>query len=615
MSYDFIYEKEDKKIKLNDDYQEELVQSITSSFTTWQTARNELIVNSDKLIAEIFFKNKPQQKNNTEEQWKAKVKMCKLFMLYQTLKAFIWKNVYANTSSMFDVAGENQDSDNNSNKQKAMLVNIFEEMKLQKRIDEIIDNGLLYGEMIAFVGWKQEKKQIRRPISFFEAMFKDDVSKLPKILKALQSGKKFYIDYITKYDNPYVYSVNPVNFVFDVTQMEDWDSCPKILKRFRTPDDIINNKIYKVSKECKEFLKEKLTSSTSLSENKNQNASKLKDEVVNGNTIEVLEHWGNIKLKDGTVLNNWHVVVVGRKYVVRFQENQFVENPFVFGTFILDPDLKRGITPIMSVYELALMQEDLMSKTLDMQTLNANPPIYAPKDFFTQEEIKLYPGKVITFDPNLYKDVPITPMKFESDIFINDILSLDRIISEVSGIFPNMTGQDEKRDATATEISVKVQGQTTRLFMLLDVVNQDLTIPIVEKTADLKANFTTGKETIYNNKDDKREFIEIDDSVRQGKYQYKYSDRSSFLERVSNADNMALAFEKFANVLPLNWQKIFTWFWEQKGVENPERFLASMPQPQLSPPTGNLEIPQQNIAPPAPVNDAGILPQTPEQGM
>ena len=34
------------------------------------------------------------------------------------------------------------------------------------------------------------------------------------------------------------------------------------------------------------------------------------------------------------------------------------------------------------------------------------------------------------------------------------------------------------------------------------------------------------------------------------------------------------AVERFAQVIPLNIQEIFLWYFEQKGVENPERFLA-----------------------------------------
>ena len=43
----------------------------------------------------------------------------------------------------------------------------------------------------------------------------------------------------------------------------------------------------------------------------------LEDETINGGTVEVLEHWGNLRMPDGTLLKNWHVVVVARKYVVR----------------------------------------------------------------------------------------------------------------------------------------------------------------------------------------------------------------------------------------------------------------------------------------------------------
>ena len=44
-------------------------------------------------------------------------------------------------------------------------------------------------------------------------------------------------------------------------------------------------------------------------------------------------------------------------------------------------------------------------------------------------------------------------------------------------------------------------------------------------------------------------------------------------EKIAMADNVAQAVEKFAQVLPLDIAEIFTWYFEQKGVENPERFL------------------------------------------
>ncbi len=39
------------------------------------------------------------------------------------------------------------------------------------------------------------------------------------------------------------------------------------------------------------------------------------------------------------------------------------------------------------------------------------------------------------------------------------------------------------------------------------------------------------------------------------------------------ADLVVSAVERFAQVIPLNIQEIFLWYFEQKGVDNPERFL------------------------------------------
>ena len=91
-------------------------------------------------------------------------------MFYQTLKAFIWRNTYANVNSMFDVSGENHDSNNASNKQKAMLVDILEKMGYQRTCDQIIDHALLYGELISFTAWKKNYEEYRRPIDFLFLM-------------------------------------------------------------------------------------------------------------------------------------------------------------------------------------------------------------------------------------------------------------------------------------------------------------------------------------------------------------------------------------------------------------------------------------------------------------
>ncbi|MBQ8636316.1 hypothetical protein IJX73_00845 [bacterium] len=573
---EYITNKEEKHKKLSKEEESFIASRISSDFKTYDNARSENLSIASRLMSDIFFKRDLSKETDKNKKWKSKVKMCKLFMYFQTFKAFIWKNTYSGINSMFDVSGESLQSDTNANKQKAMLVDILEKMEYSHICDSVIDYALLYGELISFTTWKTRKEEYRRPINFFETFFKDDVKNLPKILEAKAKGKNFYIDEKTIYDNPFVIPVNPADFVFDVSQVEDFDNCPKIYRTWRTPEDIINNECYSITKEVADELRKMISLEPNLADISNQSKEALKDKNSNSSTIEVLEHWGNFTLPNGQVLKNWHAVVAGGKFLVRFEKNNFVINPFTFGTFIQDPQTKRGISPLASVLDLAHIQEELLNKTVNLQSLTENPPLLCPKDFFDEDEIELYPGKIITYDPQLYNSSSIQPLSFQTNVFITDITFLSDLMSEVSGIFPNMVGAEEKGDKTATEISVKAQGQTTRLSMVLDIINQYFIVPNIKNIAKLCANFKFGSENVFLNKDNNPENVVITDEIRQAEYRYTYSDRNATTERFSFADMVILAVERFANYIPLDVPSIFTWYMEQKGVENPERFLKSV---------------------------------------
>lgn len=572
MSFEYIVEKDNSVKKLSATDESQIVKIIADSFVNFNEKRASNLEKSNNLINEIFFqKNNINKSSDKNINWKSKIKMCKLFMFYQTLKAFIWRNIYSNVNSMFDVSGENQDSDNSSNKQKAILVDILEKMNYQKTCDTVIDNALLYGELISFTAWKKKYEEYRRPINFFKNLFSSDFSKLPLILEAINNGKNYWVDSRKIYDNPYIYPVNPANIVFDTSQKDNWDECPKIYRSFKTPDEIINNQLYKIDKSKAQYIRNLIKEAQSNRIDKNITC--LFEDVTNGQTIEILEHWGDFKLPDGNVLKNWHVVVVARKYLVRFKKNESIINPFTYGAFIIDPETKRGLSPLYSILSLALAQEDLFNRTLNMQALSENPPLLAPEGFFTQEEINLYPGKIIEYGDNLSPSAAFKQLTFENTVFLNDINFLDSLMSEVSGIYPSMIGVDESSSKTATEITTKTQGQMTRLSMLLDIINQYLIIPDVKNVAKLCADFKTGEETVFINKNNQKELITVDDNVRQADYKYTYSDRTMINEKSSKADMLVQAVEKFATKINLNLPEIFVWYFEQKGVENPERFL------------------------------------------
>ena len=203
MSFEYITDK-DTKQKLSDDEVANLAKRITSDFDNYNRRRQQNLDQADALVKEIFFKNdftKKSEANETEQDkenyWRTKVKMCKTYMFYQVLKAFIWKNVYANPHSMFDVSGENQEADNDSNKQKASLVDKFERMNYSQTCDKIIDYALIFGEIISFVAWKKKSEEYRKRIG------KEDLLK-PKAAAALLKGKLHFIDERPVYDDPYI---------------------------------------------------------------------------------------------------------------------------------------------------------------------------------------------------------------------------------------------------------------------------------------------------------------------------------------------------------------------------------------------------------------------------
>ena len=569
MSFDYIIEKDNSSKTLSKEQEGALVKSIVSDFKTLNDQRSLNLEMASKLANEIFFKNDFKSLSDKTKKWKSKVKMCKTFMFYQTLKSFIWKHTYANVNSMFDVSGENNDSNNMSNKQKAMLVDIFEKMDYQKTCDKVIDNALLFGELISFTAWKKNYEEYRRPIGFFQNLFSQDFAKLPKILEAIKQGRNYWTDTKKIYDNPYVYPVNPSDLVFDTSQVDNWDSCPKIYRTYKTASDIINNRYYKLSDDEKDEILSMIKKSTQT--------KTTSDDIVNGSTIQVLEHWGDLKLPDGTLLKNWHAVVVGGKYLVEFGKNERIINPFSYGAFIIDPQTKRGISPLYCVLSLAMLQEDLLNRTCNLQSLSENPPLLAPEGFFDEDEIELYPGKIIEYGDNLTPAAAFQQMNFNPTVFLNDITFLNDLMAEVSGIFPNMVGSVETTAAkTATEINTKAQGQMTRLSMIVDTINQDFILPNVKKVAKLCADFKSGIETVFVNKENQPEVVEVDDTVRQADYKYTYADRSNTTLKSEQADMLVQAVERFRGAgLEVNLQEIFVWYFEQKGVENAERFLSA----------------------------------------
>lgn len=547
-------------MKTNNNLQDEilyLTQKITQKYDEMEDSRRGQI-NDINLIKNAIYNSSIPAIN----EWNTKIQLPEIYELAQTLKAHISENLFAHPDSMFDVSSNNPQAQLLANRQKAMLVNTFEQMKIEEEMEKIIDSIVETGESTIFVGWQTKTKVTRRPQTIEE-----------QLTNPSESG--FVIEENVIYDNAKVKFIKPEDFVFDKNNMENWDSCAKVYRIYSTIHEIISDKSNNL------LTEEKIKNLKDLISNKKSKNSTA-DKAIDGNKCEILEYWGDIELQNGEILKNQIIVVAGRHEIIRMEDNPFVINPFIYANIIKNPETERGISPLKVALILNNISSTILNKQIDALSLMMNPPYLAPKGCFKGEQI-VRPGKIIEYDSALMPQAP-TPLNFDNALHGWDFLNYFKNTTEsATGIFKNMAGNLQNEARTATELTYSVTGQTARLNMMLDAINRKLIIPMVEKTAEIISNFKLGRELICINEHGKTMFMEIDDTVRNANYIYRYGDRKATLERKTRSKELFDVVKSFAAVpsvnSQINWIECFKFALEQYGIENANHFLVTENMP------------------------------------
>ena len=540
----------DLTTKLKEKESVNLVKYITQKYEEYETNRSMQLSDIRVVRDSIYSTKVPSVKD-----WNTNIELPDIYELAQTLKAHISENLYSHADGMFDVSGVTPQSQMLANRQKAMLVNTFEQMNIENELEKIIDSVVETGECTLFVGWETRSKNIRRAKTIEEQLISP-------------SEESFIIENKVVYDNAKVKYIKSEDFVFDVSNKENWDSCAKIYRTYSTLDEVQNNSLNNaLTSEKFENLKMLVTNK------KNKDGEK----GVNGKKLEILEYWGDIELPNGELLKNWLIVVAGRKEIIRFEANPFVINPFIHASIIESPSTNRGISPLKVAIVMNNISSNIMNKQLDALALMMNPPYLAPKGCFKGEQ-EVRPGKIIEYDTSLMPQSPI-PLTFDKALNGWDFLNYFKTTTEnATGIFKNMAGNIQNQSRTATEINYSVSGQSARLNMILDAISRKIIIPMVEKTAEIIANFKVGKEVICLNDSGKYLFLEIDDSIRGAQYIYRYGDRKATVERKLKLKELFDVVKSFAEVPTISekidWIECFKYALEQYGIENSNNFLV-----------------------------------------
>ncbi len=561
----FEYIKENKTIKLDDKLAEKLAIELSGKWKKFDDKRKRQLDDAETIL------NRLNRDAISEIEFNDTVDTDSIYELHESLRANLRKHIEHNIEN-FSVFGRDKESHDNSPIQKESIIFSFRDMKFKDEAKKILDDFMVSGELIAFTGWYEKVKQVRRQQENIVPVLDNEDNIIGE-----ETKKEIVIQDQKVYEGVKCNYISYKDFVYDV-YAKDFDSALKIQRNYVTYDDIKAEQNFKLSEDAKEALNPIKTSETESNTTFQSSNSSEEQEREEGK-VKLYECWGDIKLKDGTLLKNYLVVIANEKYIIRFEPNPYIINPYTIRRVITDNSTLRGVSLIKVAIGHSVVSAFILSKMLKILWLVQNPPWIGPEGAKSETgETEWEPGKYYGFDEWTGADAPI-PVKFDSSVinfkFIDYFKS---IMQSTTGIFPYMAGIQDETNRTATESGILINGQQVRLMMNVDEI-QDFILDLTEKTAELKANYMFDNESLPQISDDGQyKELTVTPDIRQGNYKYDYTDKRSFFEKQQEADKFLMGIKQFAEMgIPVNGEEAFKYYLENQEIKNVDRFITIDP--------------------------------------
>lgn len=571
---------------ITDENKSEFAAKIAGYWEQWNDDRNGQISTAEEIMREVYL-NQPKKKYQGELEWKNDIHFNTLYNIKRTKKSVLWSEMWSDPEQMFDVQGTNEQTEQTAKQQKAAIADSLKKMQIQRQFDKAADNLYDIGEMIFKTDWESRKKVVKRQ--------RKDIGFLLMNLYRKMNGAGFNVSAknmteieIPYYENARVESISPFMFVFDHSKFipgnkNRWDSIIKIYKRFDTLENIKANKIYKITPEMEQELKG-YKGDTETAENKE--LVDMRDLDSYGGQYAILYAHGDFTF-NGKTYKNYIAEVLNGKYLIRFEENPLFINPFILCALEFDPYSKRGISPLKAVMDMCKAKQKMTNTAFDVQMLTANPVHFVNEDLFDASNLNkdgtlpFAPGKMIKVKADYNGGMP-QPIKVSGDGIADLIGLLNQNIQDVASVSNFMYGNTTETKRTATELNLVDKGASSQASKELDIINQDLTIPMIQNVSELLAMFKDGAEYIYTKENGVNVELKITNAIRQAQYEYVYEDRNALEGRKAKFEQLFQLFqsvgnnEQLANMI--DWREVITTAVEMLGFDNPEKFFNTEPE-------------------------------------
>lgn len=557
----FFY-KDNKKITLTPQLRETISSDIVSLYKEYSKDL-EVPIEETKAINEGLF---PCSKEKSKIE-----KIPDLYEQYKTYRSALQRTGYSDYKAIVDVEGLDLKSNSLAATYKSSLIYDWYNINLMDTIDKLADDWTKKGEATAYLYWRKDVYQ--------------RTSKLDNIVINPETGEETIETITIKEDIPTFEAVDVKyldshRFVFDKSQLDNWDSCKKIYRSFMSVSEILANQSFDLTVEEKSDLRK-------LVKEHDVETPKGLDEVtqdqnlrVYGNTVEVLEFEGDYVIPGKTdILRRMEATVIAGRFLAKFQESDKPQSPFIWGCYMARPDTGRGQSPMQIPRILNSVENMCMDLMMTCWYNTANPVFLAPKGALSTV-VDIRPGKPVEYDQIMMDNQRPTPIDFSAGLRGFDFTAfLKNKMENATGITQYMQGSQDGSVRTASEAAMINAGATMRMEREAFLFSHRVLYPLVRKYALYKKVFDTRDMEVRLDENDYRL---VDEAVRSGNYRFIIGGAQSAVAREAETQKILSLFnlgaiQSLASIMnPVQAAELLKWVMNRLNLQGTDQVTAML---------------------------------------
>lgn len=317
-----------------------VIDSVSQKWETWSRPIADLKVRRDTVADRARPKVCGQKKT---DEWKSKIELNRPYEFYSKLYGILYETFYDKISSYLKMGKTQYDAVYN----RALTA------ENKKSLLACMKDLLQSGEIVASAELQNTYEKVTLPISQIGQVDPASIVSVRRdsFVVKQKTGEK--VNFVR---------INPCNFAYDPLIMpctEDFDRCDKIVKQWKTKQQILSNKSYEIKREELD-----IDFGTGVVVNEQSADKNDQDVTVRYDQIEVLTYMGNFTI-NGRFYEDYVAVVIGRKYLVYFAPRGIYTPGIYYFPYHALEEGARGTSPLYYILDLCAAEQKTYNDSID----------------------------------------------------------------------------------------------------------------------------------------------------------------------------------------------------------------------------------------------------------